>query len=145
MTLERVLAYDDFQIYASRYSENAGMGAIGVGFMINLLPLVFSVIYLVKSQTFNDADKLLIFLYSCSFLMIPFSRSMSIVGRIGIYFGAIGIAALPKLYSQIKPNFLRFSVTSTFVLITMYDYYLFFTGETFSQGYSKFHTIFEVL
>lgn len=143
--LEQVLAQDNLQVYATRYSDNNDVGSRGIGFIINILPLVISIIYLIRQHSFRDADGLLILLYMCSFLVIPFSNQISTVGRLGIYFGAIGIAALPKLYSRIKPYYLRFSLTSLFVLITLYDYYLFFSSETFGRAYSDFHTIFELL
>lgn len=143
--LDRVLTYDNFQVYANRYSDNNDVGKMGIGFIINMLPFIISMFVLSKPRMLADIDRRLILLYACSFLVLPFSSTISTVGRIGIYFSAIGIAALPKLYSNIKSYYLRFSVTTLFIIITLYDYYLFFSNEVYHQAYSEFHTIFEII
>ena len=143
--LDQVLTYEDFQVYARRYSDNNVGASLSIGYMINLLPLVVSLVYFMQQKADADSERRLVLLSACSFLVLPFSTAISTIGRIGIYFSSIGIVALPIAYSKLRPNYIKFMLIAIFVLITLYDYYLFLTGDVFGNSYAEFHTIFEAI
>lgn len=138
---------DTFSGFANRYDKgNAGL-VLGIGFVINMIPFILSIVFLLSSSKNNYSyrAKSLVALGAISFLIIPFSQIIRAVSRIGMYFGIFTIASLPLIYGSIKNREIRYGLTFIYIFITMYDYYLFFTNSVFSEKYSIFHTIFSHL
>lgn len=137
---------DEFSEYADRY-ENAETGLkLGFGFIINMIPFVLSVIFLLsKNRIYTTKEKSLVALGAIAFLIIPFGQIIRLVSRISTYFGIFSIAALPLIYGNIKNKMVRFGFVTLYVLITIYDYWLFFNEGAFVKSYSTFHTIFSQL
>lgn len=138
-----VMTLDDgFSEYADRYENDETGLELGLGFIINLIPFVLSILFLLSSKNdYSTQTKSLVALGAISFLITPFSQVIRLVSRVGMYFGVFSIASLPLIYDDIKNRNMRYGLTSLYILITLYDYYLFFTNSVFSEKYSTFHSI----
>lgn len=142
--LDNLLAFDYFQIYAERYGDNNLVASKGVGYVLNLLPLFVAIFYIMNNST-TESDRCLVMMFVCSYVLMPFSSVISTIGRVGIYFSAFGMVVIPLVYSKIRSLYLKVPLISIFVLMTLYDYWLFFHSDVYGSAYAKFHTIFEVL
>lgn len=135
---------DGFSEYADTYGNDDNGLKLGLGFIINMIPFVLSLVFLMsKKNNHPSQTKSLVALSAISFLITPFGQIIRLIGRIGIYFGIFSIAALPYIYDNIKDRTCRAVLLSLYILITLYDYYLFFTDSVYSEEYSTFHTIFQ--
>lgn len=150
-TLNDIFVYtmtlnDGFSEYADRY-ENDDMGLkLGLGFIIKMIPFVLSIIFLLsKGEEHTIQMKSIVALGAIVFLITPFGQIIRLIGRIGSYFGIFSIAGLPLVYGNIKNKTLRLGLLFIYVLISLYDYCLFFIQGPFVEKYSTFHTIFSVL
>ena len=134
---------DGFSEYADRY-ENGEKGLkLGLGFIVNMIPFALSIIFLLsKKNNYSYQTKSLVALSAISFLITPFGQIIRLVSRLGFYFGIFGLASIPLIYGNIKNRTMRLGLLSIYILITLYDYYLFFADSVFSEKYSSFHTIF---
>lgn len=135
---------DGFSEYADTYGNDDTGLKLGLGFIINMIPFVLSLIFLMsKKNNYPSQAKSLVALCAISFLITPFGQIIRLISRIGVYFGIFSIAALPYIYDNIKNKTCRSVLLSLYILITLYDYYLFFTDSVYSEEYSTFHTIFQ--
>ena len=140
------LSFDEFEEYAISYGNDKSSNAYRLGFILNLIPLILSLIYILK---YNGADqsryKLAVALSIVSFIIAPFSEVVHLVGRIGMYFSVYQIIAIPRVYSNINNNVIRYGLLFIFCFMTIYGYWGAFQSEVFNKAYSTFHTIFSVM
>ena len=131
--------------YYSRDSNSDDRYAIGLGFLVNLIPFVVAMWALFRKEAVMDGPhKLLISLSMISFLIAPFGQKLAIIGRYSMYFDALKIAAVPYIYSLL-PKKLCQVLTAVFILMLLYGYYSFFHSPVWIKDYSTFHTIFSVI
>lgn len=136
----------EFSEYADRYGNDETGLKLGFGFIINMIPFVLSVLFLLsKEDKYTANDKSLVALGAIAFLIIPFGQIIRLVSRISTYFGIFSIATLPLIYANIKNRMVRIGLVTLYVLITIYDYWLFFAEGVFVEKYTTFHTIFNQL
>lgn len=133
---------EDFKQYADTYENDDNTLKLGFGFLINMIPFALSIKYLLSKEKNDWQKKSLVAIAAISFLITPFSQIIRLVSRIGSYFGIFSIATLPLIYGNIKKKGIRNILLILYILIVMYDYYLFFTDSVFAEKYSTFHTIF---
>ena len=140
------LSFDEFEEYAVSYGNDRSTNTYRLGFILNLIPLILSLIYLLKVPKSNDAqNKLAVALSILSFIIAPFSDIIPLVGRIGMYFSVYQLIAIPRVYSNIRNNVIRYGLLFIFCFMIMYGYLGFFQSEVFNKAYSTFHTIFSVI
>lgn len=133
---------DKFSEYVDSYDDDDKGLKLGLGFIINMIPFVLSVILLFsKGDRYSYKEKSLVALAAISFLITPFGQIIQLIGRLGTYFSIFSMASVPLIYENVRNKNCRISLVSLYVLITMYDYYLFFTDGVFSEKFSAFHTI----
>lgn len=131
--------------YYSRTTESDDLSSIGLGFWVNMIPFVVAMWVLIRyGSNMDNAHKLLIAIFSVSFLVAPLGQALSILGRFGMYFEAFKIAAIPYIYSLLPKKWNQV-VTALFVLMLVYGYISFFRSPIWIKDYSTFHTIFSVL
>ena len=144
-TMALFLSFDEFSNYAY-YSKDTANNTYRLGFIMNLIPLILSLIYIAKAKKeYKTDDKLMVMLSIVSFIIAPFSEIIPVVGRIGLYFGSYQIIAIPKVYSNVNNNLIRWGVLFVFCFMTMHGYFGFFSSPVYRDSYSTFHTIFSVL
>ena len=137
---------EDVQKYFDRYG---GVGksklSIGIGFLIQLLPFFIAIYALIKEKVMEQEHKRLLCLGILGFMVTPFTTYLPLLGRFGIYFTVFRIGAIPIIYNSIEKTTNRNILLSLFVLITFYDYFKFFSLESWRDSYSTFNTIFDIL
>lgn len=137
---------NDFAEYAERYEDDDVGLKHGFGFIINMIPFVLSIMFLMsRNNELTVEQKRLVALSAIFFLIMPFGQIIKLVGRLGIYFGVYNIGAIPLIYGNIKKIEFRNGLQALYVLIILYDYINFFNSPIFGEKYSTFHTIFSVL
>lgn len=137
---------DELSEYADRYGSDETGLKLGFGFIINMIPFVLSVMFLLsKDEKYSTNEKSLVALGAISFLIIPFAQIIRLVSRVSTYFGIYSIASIPLIYANVKNRMARMWLIALYVLITMYDYWLLFNDGAFAKSYSTFHTIFSQL
>lgn len=137
---------DTLDEYATTYGERDIDVGFGVGFIINMIPFVLSITFLIsKSNHITIAQKRMVALAAVSYLILPFGQIIHLVARLGIYFGVFTILTIPHIYGSIKNVFIRNGLLVLFVLIMVYSYISFFNSEIYGERYATFHSIFSVL
>lgn len=136
---------DSFMQYSETYGNVDKGLKMGLGFVINMIPFVLSIKFLLSKKDYSWQQKSLVAMGAISFLVAPFSQIIRLVSRVGYYFGIYTIASLPLIYKDIENVYLRRALIVCYVIMTMYSYYNFFNEGVYSLPYSEFHTIFECM
>ena len=139
-----LIANDTFDEYANNYGGVAN-DRIGIGFIINMIPFILSILYIYSKNNLDNDKKRLVALASITFLIMPFGNIVPLIGRVGVYFSIYNLCAIPLIYENIKITYLRFGFLFLYVLILFYDYFRFFGDPLWIAKYSTFHTIFSII
>lgn len=138
------LSMDSFELYAERYGETSEVNKLGLGFYILMIPFIVSLSYLIKKEA-TQQGKALVTLATVGYLLIPFTQIIPTIGRISTYFAVLNIAAIPIVYGSIRNPIVRLFLTLIFLLITIYDYLLFFSSPIWVAKYGTFKSIFSII
>ena len=159
--LQEVDSSNKLQYYDNNNTETL---SFGLGFFLNLIPFIIALwglfVYPSKEPAdgldeqeadeqsddelrYIDRDKrLLIVIAIVSFMITPFGMLLPMMTRLGMYFEALGVAAIPAIYSLL-PNKLSYRILlGIYLFMLLYNYYGFFTSEVWGEKYSTFHTVF---
>lgn len=132
--------------YSTTYGNSDATMKLGVGFYIQLIPFFLCIYFLLKNSiNSNDSQKKMVALAAIHAIITPFGQIIPIVSRIGFYFGVYRFGSFPLIYGNLTNKVIRNVLLLLNVLITLYDYFLFFSLETWVDKYSEFHTIFSVI
>lgn len=137
---------DEWMDFYGRGQQNES--SRGIGTIMNIIPFFVGTYYIMISslKTVSKEDIRLVTLALLGFFLQPFSAIIPGAGRIGYYFVIYGLAAIPFTYSSIKDSKVRGILILIYVVMTLYNYYLFFApGSSYSPYYKTFDTIFSVL
>ena len=161
--LQEVDSSNKLQYYDNNNTETL---SFGLGFFLNLIPFIIALwglfVYPSKEPAdgldeqeadeqsddelrYIDRDKrLLIVIAIVSFMITPFGMLLPMMTRLGMYFEALGVAAIPAIYSLL-PNKLSYRILlGIYLFMLLYNYYGFFTSEVWGEKYSTFHTVFQL-
>ena len=137
------MTIEEFQDYADTYSTDNNTMKIGLGFVMNLIPFIIGMMYLIDTESEHSAsDKLLVSISLLSFLIAPFSSIIPLVGRVGMYFGSYQIIAMPLIYKNLKRKYLQWALLFLFIFMLSYSYLTFFKSPVWVDKYTTFKTIF---
>lgn len=126
--------FDKYEIY-----QEAGVVGTGLG-ILYLSTLLILLLYYGRLQ---DKETGLIFnIAVISFLFIPLSLFIEIIGRVGMYFQVATLIAYPVTLFSIKKIVYRKSYVAILVFMTIYTFFQFFYSSVYKDGYGSFHTIF---
>lgn len=142
--LEIFMTVDTFSEYFDTYSDLENNKTYGVGFALMMIPLILTEYYFFKIKD-TDKIKRMVLLSSLSFIIMPFSQMVPLIGRIGTYFTIYRIASVPIIYRSIKNRSMRLIYVILYVFLHVYSCWMFFTQGVFSKPYQTFHTIFEAI
>lgn len=124
-----------YDIYSNQGSS------FGLGFLIQSIPFVLSMIYLARN--YNEEEKCrMVILSSIASLTIPLAQMATIAMRVSLYFSCYSIVTYPYIYSSIKNRTIRISLLCLFVLFTLYLYWNFFHMSFWIDDYMDYHSIF---
>lgn len=133
---------EQFSDYAETYGDSSERVTFGIGFLLNQIPFILSLLYLLDDNNKTQIDKKLVVLSIISFVIIPFSTIVPLVGRIGMYFVAFQVVAIPKVYASINNVSLRYIAFFILIFMTLYSYFAFFNNPLWAPKYTIFKTIF---
>lgn len=136
---------EDMETYQQNYEGGNRITSIGLGFLLNLIPLGVALVY-ISNPTNSKSLRLLTALSSISFIILPFGQIIQLISRIGFYFSIFSILTIPTTYDQIRNNALRWGLISLQTLLLGYSYWELFQSPIWYQSYGgSFHTIFSVI
>lgn len=141
---QRMSDLDQFSIYADQY-KNAANGNVkyGLGFVINMIPFIVILNYLISSKIEHKTFGLLI-LSSLGYILLPMVNYYgAILGRISYYFLPYKTLTVPITYGAIKQSVIRTVLLGLLLAIISYDYIIFFNNPVWTEHFSTYHTIFE--
>lgn len=134
---------ESFSEYAETYGTNKTGINLGLGFAINMIPFILSILLLInKNNEYSISQKLLVSLGTITYLITPFSQIIPTVGRLGMYFSVYTIGSFPLIYSNIKNPVIRHLLLGICLFMIFYDYLIFFRNPTWVDHFTEFHTIF---
>lgn len=146
----KFMVIEQFSDYAETYDNGNVTSSRGIGFIINLIPFILSMVFLIKNKNNNrqNDQKLLVIISNIYYLIMPFATIILLVSRIGIYFSMFQIISLPPVFQYIYQRNNRFAIFCIFIFMALliYSYILFFNVGVFAENYSsEFKTIFNQL
>ena len=141
VVFEALIIFEAFQAF-SYYLTDAESVEFGVGFLINMLPFVVSIYYLMIDKEQTEQNHQLVALATIGFMILPFGQIIPLISRVGMYFGAFSICAFTDSYSIIRNRYMRWIMIGIYVAITLYDYWNFFNNSVYADSYYHFKTIF---
>ena len=142
--LEGVIKVGSFEDYFSTYSDDESTATFRLGFVLNCIPIVLSLLYLWNNEG-DECSRRMVIMSVIPFLLIPFAQIVPLIGRIGNYFAIYQIASYPIIYKAVNKKIIRQACTAIYVLITIYGYFGFYASPVWREHFSTFHTIFSVL
>lgn len=141
----KILTFKLVADYNNLYGNDGYYLSMGLGFIINLIPLIVSLYYLYTNSRITKTDNTIIILYCIGFTLLPFTMILQLISRVMFYFSAFSVIALPMAYGYLKNRLLTMSCVAIFMLMTLLDYYLFFNEPIWIEKYTTFKTIFSAL
>lgn len=118
--------------------EGAKLGG-GMGFLFNLAFFSFLVL-----GDKNDGNKW--WLTKClalSYVFIPFSFVLQLVGRLGMYWQLIGLPGIFNLYDSYGKKIEFKLLMFAFFFIMLHGYFTSFYDDLWRKGFMEYHSIFE--
>jgi hypothetical protein len=132
-----VFAADNFDKY-SNY-EGGQDASSGLGIILNSIFLL-SIIYYYRFQ-----EKLLTIPFKLgilSFMLIPIGLTLMMIGRLGLYLQPFLMLVYPMILSTSKSKVYSYGFIFFLMLLTIYDYFIFFQSPIFSKAFGTYQTIF---
>ena len=139
------MAMDNFQEYAITYEDTAYQATYGIGFIFKTIPFVMFLFYLLKNKEAERWQRQIVSIACIGTFIVPFAQNVPLITRIGLYFEVFTIFAIPIVYKWIPNIRIKIIVINILVMITLYDYYLFFDASVFAKYYSTYKTIFSAM
>ncbi len=133
-----VFAADNFDKY-SNY-EGGQDASSGLGIILNSIFLL-SIIYYYRFQ-----EKLLTIPFKLgilSFMLIPIGLTLMMIGRLGLYLQPFLMLVYPMILSKSNKKYYNYIFLFFLMILTIYDYYIFFQSEVYTLKFKQYHTIFE--
>lgn len=144
---QQTVMLTDTDSFVERYEEaEVGKISLRIGAILKYVPLLLGIIYLITSENHPLHQRQLATLSLIGFSITPLTQLMPMIGRLGMYFSVFQIATIPIIYGHIKQSILKRMFLALFIVILLYDYYMFFTHGVFARFYNRpFTSIFSVL
>lgn len=137
------MSVEEFEEYAKSYSRDNNTMKLGLGFVMNIIPFILGMLYLWDADGEHSfAEKLVVSIALCSFVITPFASIIPLIVRLGMYFGVYQIIAMPLIYKNLKRKDIQWALLSLFVLMWAYDYLIFFKSPVWIEKFTTFKTIF---
>lgn len=135
--IKLVLASETFEKYSDYEAENSLSGT-GLGVILQVLICMWLVLKYGKTK-----QSMFFNLTMClAILMIPFSRSITMIGRVAMYFNLISIVSFQSL-TNYRKDFIGVSLLLMYLYVMIIGYFAFFESSVWKPYFSIYHTIFE--
>ena len=134
--------FQDLEYYEGIETDSSSGTGLGVIFNYLLLFTLLS-----QLHRFSPNIQRLSIITSMSFLFIPFSSIIPMVGRIGMYFSIFSIVTYPMLMEKLPrkgyQQYWRLGLLIGFIIITLKVFFDFFYSPIWHKAFFVYHTIFE--
>ena len=90
----------------------------------------------------NSTERSLGLLYSASYLLASLITIVSLAGRINLYFGLVGLAAIPFIIKYLSDKRVRIGFLSLYIVFLFYRFIVFF-NEPIWESFVHYYTILE--
>lgn len=137
--LTSVLFNNRYEEYNNGKNENLIEIGSGLGVMFSITVLALIVLY----DHIQTREKSFMFKISIlNSLVIPFSLVINNIGRISLYLSPLIIVVFMAILISIKNMLLRYVFMVSIITITIYNFYVFFSSETYAVPFGTYNTIF---
>lgn len=129
--------------YITNYDGYGANKSFGIGFILNMIPFLLSIAYLIKSE--DNKNKILVLLACIGTMIIPFSQSLAMVKRMSLYFAIFSLISTPIVYSFVVEKRIRYLLIVLFIFMQVWGYWGFLNDPSYKSHYEEFKTIFSQL
>lgn len=134
---------EEIEEYRKYYDRGEARG-FSLGIIWRLIPFFVSGYCCIVHKKFTSNELRIIILSMLGFVMIPFSLSVPMIGRLFFFFTPFMMASIPITY-RILPKKWMISLLGLEVLYVLYGYWNFFHSPTWMDSYYVFHSVFELI
>jgi hypothetical protein len=128
-----------FQKYAVYNSQSGIEIGTGMGLMFYTLLFVLILWY----EQYQTRENAIVFkLAVVSYLLLPVSLIIMILGRSAMYFQPATIAVIPMVFANIKNVIIRYTVMFALIAITLLSFNGFFHSKVWVKKFGTYQTIF---
>lgn len=124
----------------SVYSDEKAAVSTGLGFFIVFIFIVF---LLTSKKTMNLQEQQLTNISVFSLLLSVIGINLAMVYRLNMFFIPISIVAFPLMVIHTKDFFQKRFLVVIIIFYYLYNYFSFFSSETYGEFYDQYHTIFK--
>ena len=128
------LYFDKYEIYENNIRQ------IGSGIGVVLTSFLFITIA-IYSRLQKKENLLLFKIAMLGFLVIPLSIAIPSIGRVGMYFQPALLVVYPLMMSQIKNSIVKYLLLLIILLLTLYNFKLFFENPLWMKSVINYQTI----
>jgi hypothetical protein len=122
------------------YNSQSGI-EIGTGMGLMFYTLLF--ILILWYEQYQTKENAIVFkLAILSYLLLPVSLIIMILGRSNMYFQPATIVVMPMVFANIKSILIKYAVMIVLILITLLSFYGFFQSKVWEKKFGTYHTIF---
>lgn len=127
--------------YFEQYDIYQDPGIIGTGLGVIYLSMLF--VLILYYEGFQNKKTALIFKIAIiSFIFIPLSLPIQLIGRMGMYFAPATIIVYPIIQIHLKKNVYKTAFIVSLLFMTIYSYIQFFQSDVWRSAFGTYHTIF---
>jgi hypothetical protein len=124
-----------------KYERYEGTIELGSGLGLILNSSLFALILFYACFKSNQTS-LFFKIAILSYFVVPISLSLAQLARVGMYFDIAMIIALPTTVYTIKNTVFKVTILSIIVVITLFNFYIFFESDIYKNSYKTYQTIF---
>lgn len=134
---------DTIEDYIDNYS-NIGEGrSFGLGFILNTIPFIVTLLCVYKRG--DNLNSRLLLLACIGTMIVAFSQSLAMVKRMSLYFTLLNIVSIPIAYNAISNKVIRNALIVIFIFMQLVGYAGFLNDDTYNGKFDVFKTIFTQL
>jgi len=126
--------FEKYEVYEGGAEIGTGLGLFLYGYLLLLI------LFYDRFQT--EESSVLFKIAIISFFVIPLGLSISMIGRIGMYFQPATIAVFPIIFCGMKNKIQKTLSQSVLILIYLYSFYDFFHTDVWKVAFGTYKTIF---
>lgn len=113
---------------------------VGLGFALIVI-INFALMWFMQKD--DDYSRNILYKIAIiSFLFIPISFGIHMIGRLSFYLTPILMVVYPLVFIRIKNPYFRLLFSSVVLLFTLYQFFSFFQSEVWRDQFSNYQTIF---
>lgn len=138
--------FEDISEKIARSEEAYGqLTSFGLGFIVKSIPFMVGLWYLWHNKQWDIIKSPIVAVATIGYLFIPMAAQVYMLQRLYIYFQALTIMTIPTSYAIINNKIVRRGLLTLLILMTLYEYWAFFTSDVYKDTFYQYRTIFEAL